>query len=135
MLRVGPWEQVGGFECFLLPFPNYYALAQDITFMAENGVTGIFNEAAYTGAGGDFAEHNDYVVSKMMFEPSLNGTELSSQFIRSYYGAAAAPHILEYMGVLTRKMLVLDYHMEEAVRHAYTHAHAPCALCGPSAPS
>jgi hypothetical protein len=28
---------------------------------------GIFNEAAYTGPGGDFAEHNDWVVSKMMW--------------------------------------------------------------------
>jgi len=115
--RLFVWNYVGGFECFLLPFPNYDALAGDIAFLAEHGVTGacektslrvffastsllvrlsmrhdrlprqaqdrqtsrkltkkdcfvpagIFNEAAYTGPGGDFAEHNDWVVSKMMW--------------------------------------------------------------------
>lgn len=42
----------------LLPYPNYYALPQDIAFLAQNGVTGIMNEAQYTGPGGDFIEHN-----------------------------------------------------------------------------
>ena len=69
---------------------------------------------SYTGAGGDFAEHNDYVVSKMMFEPSLNGTQLSEQFIRGYYGVAAAPQIQLYMQILTSRMLALDYYMQLA---------------------
>lgn len=112
--RLFVWNYVTGFECFLLPFPNYKFLANDIKFMAENRVTGIFNEAAYTGPGGDFAEHNDYVVSRVMFEPSLNGTQLSAQFLRGYYGEAAAPRIQEYMDILTDRMLALDYYMQLA---------------------
>ena len=31
---------------------------------------------------GDFAELNDYIASKMMWEPTLNGTELSASFLK-----------------------------------------------------
>jgi hypothetical protein len=41
------WNYVGGFECFLLPFPNYDALAGDIAFLAEHGVTGACDKQAY----------------------------------------------------------------------------------------
>lgn len=112
--RLFVWNYVGGFECFLLPFPNYYALARDIQFLTQNGVTGIFNEASYVGPGGDFAEHNEFVVSKMMWEPALNGTELSAGFLRSYYSEAAAVHVKQYMDILTQRMLALDYYMELA---------------------
>lgn len=67
--RLFVWNYVGGFEGFLLPFPNYYALPRDIQFLAQNGVTGIFNEASYVGPGGDFAEHNDFVVSQTLLSP------------------------------------------------------------------
>ena len=116
---------------------NYYTVAQDITFLAENGVTGLFQEAAYIGPGGDFAELNDYgecdttpsdlksaliimvplyssVASRMMWEPTTNGTELSSNFLRAYYGEGAAPHVQAYMTILTDRQLELDYFMQLA---------------------
>ena len=38
--RLFVWNYLGGFEGFLLPFPNYYTAAKDIAFLAEHGVTG-----------------------------------------------------------------------------------------------
>jgi hypothetical protein len=110
--RLFIWNYVGGFEGFIIPVPNYYTIAPDIAFLAENGVTGIFNEAAYIGPGGDFAELNDYMASKIMWEPSLNGTEVMAGFLRGYYGREAAHHVQAYIDVLTDRMLSLDYFVQ-----------------------
>ena len=60
------------------------------------------------------AELNDFVASKMMFEPSLNGSELTTSFLQGYYGTKAAPHVQEYIDTLTDRMLAIDFQMQEA---------------------
>jgi hypothetical protein len=48
----------------------------------------------------------------MMWEPTLNGTEVSAQFLRLYYSDAAAPHMQGYMDARTDRMRTLDYYMQ-----------------------
>ena len=41
----------------------------------SNGVRGIFQEGAYTGSGGEMCELKDYLLGRMMFDPSRNASE------------------------------------------------------------
>ena len=63
------------FGDFISPFPNYFNLGPDVEYLVSNGVRGIFQEGAYTGSGGEMCELKDYLLGRMMFDPSRNASE------------------------------------------------------------
>ena len=57
---------------------------------------GLFEEGAYRGPGGDSAALNDFIIGKLLFDPSLNGQELIDEWMVAYYGNAS-PYLTAYM--------------------------------------
>ena len=56
-------------------------IGQNVKFYKEHGVSGIFQEGAYDGPGGDMNELKDFVLSRMMWDPTLNDSALIDQFL------------------------------------------------------
>ena len=67
----------------------FSVLAQNIKGFAKMGATNYFPEGEPDSNGGEMAELKTYLITKLLWDPSLNATALVHEFISLYYGAAA----------------------------------------------
>lgn len=88
--RIYIWDYTTNFAQYLCPFPNFYILKDNINFFKENGVKGVFEQGMYQGGvSGEFGELRAYVLSRLLWDPSLDTDELVNGFMGAYYGAGA----------------------------------------------
>nr|WP_295869246.1 DUF4838 domain-containing protein [uncultured Chitinophaga sp.] len=89
------WDYVVQFSNFLSTFPNIRTLAPNMKFFAQNGVTGVFEQASgYVPA--DLSELKAYMLNKLLWNPNVNIDEVENEFLDNYYGKAAGK-IKEYI--------------------------------------
>jgi len=105
--RIAPeifvWDYFNNFSYYFQPLPNLDAIAADIPFFAQHGVTGIFCQGDGTppkGAG-DMAELRAWLFARILWNPSRDTWAVVDEFLRHYYGPAA-PIIREYLDLLHR---------------------------------
>jgi len=94
------WNYVTDFSKYYLPQPNWANLARDIRFLNQHHVYGMFEQGS-TGIPkvSDLPELRAWVISKLLWNPSLNEEELMKEFAEGYY-KEAAPYILTYLNVM-----------------------------------
>lgn len=101
--RLYIWDYIVNFDHYLMPFPNFYVLADNIRFFIENNVKGIFEEGAAPAYGGaEFAELRAYVVAKLLWNPYQQTDPLIDEFLAGYYGMAA-PALRDYFDLIHEK--------------------------------
>lgn len=98
------WDYVTDFAHYTMPFPNVLVLQDNIRFFRDNGVKCLFEQGAYQGRHGDFAELKAWLLSKWMWNPELPLEELLDDFFTGYYGAGA-PYVRAYFDELHRIQL------------------------------
>ncbi|MCL1857638.1 MAG: DUF4838 domain-containing protein [Oscillospiraceae bacterium] len=86
--RLYVWDYVTDFCHYLLPHPNIYILKDNINFFVEHNVTGLFEQGCGDTINSDFGALRSYVLSKLMWEPSLDLDKLIDEFLFYYYGKA-----------------------------------------------
>ena len=64
-------------------------LGQNIKDFAKMGATNYFPEGEPDSNGGEMAELKTYLITKLLWNPSLNATALVHEFLSLYYGRAA----------------------------------------------
>lgn len=94
------------------PFPNWFVLGPNIRYFLAHGVKGLFEEGAYCGPGGDLNELKDYVMARLMWDPTLDDKAVVAEFLAGYYGAAA-PYVRQYMDVMVGEITATGYYMHE----------------------
>ncbi|MCL2104530.1 MAG: DUF4838 domain-containing protein [Kiritimatiellaeota bacterium] len=93
------WDYVTNFRNYIGPFPNINALQGNVRFFKANNVIGLFEQGAYQGRHGEFAELKAWLLAKWLWNPDLPQDALISDFLNGYYGAAA-PFVRQYMDKL-----------------------------------
>ncbi len=88
------WDYVVQFRTYLCPFPNFHTIQPNIQLFREHGIPMMFQQGS-GGSWSDLAELKQYYISKLLWNPSLDGDSLINRFITTYYGKAA-PAIWEY---------------------------------------
>ena len=58
-----------------------YAIGEDIKFWAKNGVKAIFAEGSYGTSGGDMDALKDYLIGRLLWDPSLEPQALIDEFL------------------------------------------------------
>ena len=102
------WDYTVNFANYLTPYPNIRAVAESIKFYATKEVSGVFMQGMYQdGESGEFGELRAYVMSKLMWDPSLDVEELISDFMAAYYGAAAE-QMTDYLDSLSAALKKTD---------------------------
>jgi hypothetical protein len=96
--RLYIWDYTTNFRHHIMPHPNLRVLGPNIKFFAEHNVKGIFEQGAYTTNGAEMAELRAWVLAKLLWNPKLDGQQLTDEFIDGYYGPAAE-HIKDYLNV------------------------------------
>lgn len=93
------WDYVVDFSHYLMPFPNFRVLKDNIKFLIAHNVKGIFEEGCYNTERGEFAELRGYVLAKLLWNPDCDVDAAINEFLTGYYGMAAAP-IRAYIDLL-----------------------------------
>lgn len=89
------WDYTTNFRDYVGPFPNVLALQENVKFFRDNHVMGLFEQGAYQGRHGDFAELKAWLLAKWLWDPDLPAGQLLDDFFAGYYGAAA-PLVRQY---------------------------------------
>lgn len=87
------WDYGINFDNYLVPFPNFHFLKDNINLFKDNHVTMHFSQIA-SSRGGDFAEYRSWLVSKLMWNSQADTDSLANVFFKGYYGDAA-PYLLD----------------------------------------
>lgn len=83
------WDYTTNFRDYIAPFPNVRALQENARLFRDNGVVGLFEQGAYQGRHGDFAELKAWLLAKWLWDPETPAGPLLDDFFSGYYGAAA----------------------------------------------
>ncbi len=97
--RLYLWDYTTNFRDYTSPFPNVLALQGNVQFFHTNRVEYLFEQGAYQGRHGDFAELKAWLLAKWLWNPDLPAEPLLQDFFKGYYGAAA-PFVRTYFDAL-----------------------------------
>jgi hypothetical protein len=97
--RIYLWDYTTNFRDYISPFPNVLALQDNVRFFRTNRVDYLFEQGAYQGRHGDFAELKAWLLAKWLWNPDLPQEPLLQDFFNGYYGAAA-PYVRTYFDAL-----------------------------------
>ena len=83
------WDYTTDFPNYVQPFANVLALQGNLRFFRAHNVKEIFEQGAYQGRHGDFAELKAWLLAKWMWNPDLPAEPLLREFFDGYYGKGA----------------------------------------------
>ena len=109
------WDYTTDFPNYTMPFPNVYALQGNVKFFRDNGVKCLFEQGAYQGRHGDFAELKAWLLAKWMWNPDLPMEPLLDDFFAGYYGKAA-PFVRRYFEAVHRLQLMYSASADHPLR-------------------
>lgn len=95
------WEYVDAFGSFIGEAPFYSYIKDEIKWLAEHGVKGVYSEGrSNKDRQYCFEGLRDYLISELLWDPYMTDTEfkqLTMEYLEAYYGKEAAPYMYEYM--------------------------------------
>lgn len=83
------WDYATSFFHYMMPFPNFHAVADNLRLLKKLNSIGVMEEGQYDSLGGSFYELKQWLFSKLLWNPNLNVDTLAYSFIKDYYGKAA----------------------------------------------
>ena len=94
------WDYACNFSYYILPFPNYYILADNLRYYKECGVSGILEQGNFSyGAATGLAELEAYLCARLMWNTDLDVKKLIMEFTDGVYGRSA-DYIRQYIELL-----------------------------------
>lgn len=105
------WDYVTDFAFYLLPFPNYRVLAPNINFYLNHNVVGLFEQGDYQTETGDFVQLRNWVISKLLWDPSLDPNELIDEFLAGYYAPELVQIYRKYFDILSDAVERKNYYL------------------------
>ncbi|MBB6730874.1 DUF4838 domain-containing protein [Cohnella zeiphila] len=107
--RLHIWDYVTNFSNYVMPFPNFGVLKDNIRFFIRHNVKGIF-EQGNPMKGGEFQELRTYVIAKLLWNPDYDVDQAVNEFMKAFYGKAAPP-IRAYFDLIHTKVRAEHIHM------------------------
>ncbi len=109
------WHYIVNFAHYYVPFPNFRALAEDLRFYRDIGVSGLYLQGmGHGGGGGEFSLLRPWYVMQLAWNPDRDADALLRDFLEGYYQDAWEP-IYQYIMLLQNVVDEQDIHM-----HLYT---------------
>lgn len=104
------WDYCTNFAHHLLPFPNHLHRRDNLKFLKEQGVTGVFEQDVINSPHSELAFLDGYMAAKFLWDPSLDQDEIIDEFLNAFYGKAG-PTIRLYMDSLDRQARKSTLHL------------------------
>ncbi len=113
------WKYITNFMNYLLPYPDWRALAPDIRYFANNNVIGLFEQGNLGCDVGDFMRARQWIIAHLQWNPEQDERKLMEKFFNGYYGAAG-PYLLKYIDFqcdeIQKKNFWLHYYDDSSKR-------------------
>ena len=122
--RIWIWNYVTDFGNYVMPWPDYQAIPKNIRWFANHSVRGLYQEANYQSYGGDCAELKTYLMSKLMWDQSLNETDIVTEFLELYFSKSIAPHIQAYLDLWIEQVEMSNFYLGESVPYVVSGNHS-----------
>lgn len=97
------WDYVVNFSHYIMPYPNFKVLQQNIKTFRDNKAIGIMEQAAYQSRGGEFAELRAYLIGKLLWNVDVDVDEVINDFMSGYYGRSGQ-YVRAYFDFLHGKL-------------------------------
>ena len=83
------WNYNTNFTCYNSPCPNLDVIGPNVRFLAAHGVNGVFMQAAGNAQNTELCELRNYLISRLLWDPTLDDRKLIDEFVTLHYGRAA----------------------------------------------
>src|SRR5271157_5979742 len=83
------WHYNTNFTCYNSPCPNLDVIGPNVRFLASHGVNGVFMQAAGNAQNTELCELRNYLISRLLWDPTLDDRKLILEFVTLHYGRAA----------------------------------------------
>lgn len=83
------WDYLANFSNYHIPHPNTQVMARNIKLFVESGAVGMFEQGDMYNDSVTFSELRNWLVSKLLWDSTLDGEKLTDTFLAGYYGKAA----------------------------------------------
>ncbi len=90
------WNYNTNFRSYDLPFPNLRSIDKNVKFFADNGLRGVFMQAAGNAVSTEMSDLRNYMISRCLWNPMEDNSGLAFEFCDLHYGESANP-IIEYL--------------------------------------
>ena len=101
--RLWIWNYTTYYSWYLVPFPDWRTLDQNIRYFAGHGVTGVLEQNNWQSTGSELAPLKGYVLSKLLWDPAYGRDRAIDEFLQEVYGPAS-PCVREYLDLLCDKV-------------------------------
>lgn len=95
------WDYVTCFQGYTLIHPNFNILKQNINFYKDNKVIAVFEETDRSNYNVSFNELKHYIISKLLWNPSLDVKALTKEFCHGVY-KEGAEDILKVIDIINK---------------------------------
>jgi Domain of unknown function (DUF4838)/Glycosyl hydrolase family 20, domain 2 len=83
------WNYNTNFACYNSPCPNLGVIGPNVRFLAAHGVKGVFMQAAGNAQNTELCELRNDLISRLLWDPTLDDRKLIDEFVTLHYGRAA----------------------------------------------
>ncbi|MBR2466372.1 MAG: DUF4838 domain-containing protein [Clostridia bacterium] len=99
--RLYVWDYSVNFRHYLMPFPNFYTLGENVRYYRDHGVKGLLEQGNFS-YGGDAAmgELKSYIIANLAWCADTDVDGLIKEFTDGVYGLGA-PYIREYIKLVS----------------------------------
>lgn len=109
------WDYLTTYADYIQPFPDWWAMGEGIKTLATlPSAQGYFGEGAWNASGTEFTQLRVWVISRLLWDPSLDTDGLIREFVSGYYGPAGR-YIYRYMQVMYQSVLDTSTTLTESV--------------------
>jgi hypothetical protein len=109
------WDYLTTYVNYILPFPDWWATCEGIQALATlPSAQGYFGEGAYNASGTEFSQLRVWLISRLLWDPTLDPDALIREFLNGYYGPAGS-HIYLYMQLMYQSVLNTPTTLTESV--------------------
>jgi len=105
------WYSTANYRMYLLPNPTHRAYGPNVRFFVDHNAIGIFAEGQVPCPAGDFIRMESWVISHLLWNPSLDADKLYDEFLIGYYGPKYGPLLKEYLNILHDRVEHGDVHL------------------------
>ncbi len=99
--RLYVWDYAVNFSHYLMPFPNFYSMAENIKIYKKYGIKGLLQQGNFSyGGGAALDDLKSYMIARLAVNADSDPDELIFEFTEAVYGKGGK-YIREFIRLMT----------------------------------
>lgn len=95
------WDYACNFRNYLLPFPNYRSLPENLRTYEKKHIVGVMQQGNFAyGEASALADLECYLGARLLWNPNQDENKVIDDFINGVFGKECYPYIREYIDLL-----------------------------------